>query len=59
MTVVCFLLNCELSLYLPLVVQSRSSEWIKLVISNFRIVWAKNPRDPHDIAPLKLSDPKV
>ena len=31
--------------YLPLDVQRKCSEWIKLATTNFRIVCAKNPRD--------------
>ena len=45
----------ELRLYLPLDVQRKCSEWIKLglpVIS--RIVLAKTPRDPRDVVPLTL-----
>ena len=43
---------CELRYYLPLDVQRQCSDWIKLATTNFRIVWAKNPRNPCHVTPL-------
>ena len=44
---------CELRSYLPLDVQRKCSEWIKLATLISRIAWAKNPRDPREVAPVK------
>ena len=44
--------RCELRLYFPFDVQRQFSEWIKLATTDFRIVWAENPRNLHDVAPL-------
>ena len=44
----------ELRLYFCLDVQRQCSEWITLATTNFRIVWAKNLRNPRDRAPLTL-----
>ena len=43
---------CKLRLYLPLDVQKICSEWIKLATTKVisRIAWAKNLRDPNDVA---------
>ena len=41
---------CELRLYHPLDVKRKCSECI--ATTNFRVVWAKNPRSRRDVAPL-------
>ena len=41
---------CELRLYLPLDVQRKCCEWIKLATTNFEIVGAKKTGNPRDVA---------
>ena len=43
---------CELRLYLPLDVQRKCYEWIKLATTNFQDILAKNPQNPRDVSPL-------